>query len=502
MPADPGYSLVLTADQTLMASHTLLLDGMLAASQTTSTPPALTRGVLLPAAPHDRGQARLAPLGVRRVQAALLRDGFEAGELAVADEAHLTGVIGPATRLLAIGAGEPCGLGMNSTTMAGVAGGRIWPQALFERVLRRARQLLQAAGSEARIVVGGPGAWQLAQDPERLVALGVDHVVTGYCEAGIAAQFRQLLAGDDLPPVLSGQPPAAADIPPIRGAATMGALELSRGCGLGCDFCTLSRIPMGHLPTETILADATTNLAAGNPNLSLLSEDFLRYGGQGVNCRPEALLELLRQLRRFPVRLLQVDHVNAASVARYTDDQLRELHDLLAGDRHGLVWVNIGIESAAGELLENCGGKPKMAGVAAAQWGEFTAEQLRRLCALGYLPLASLVIGLPGETPEHLQRTLDWVRGLRDLRLTIYPLLYAPVDGTATPPRQRFTKLNWQLVRECYELNFRHMPGLYWDNQGRGGVSPAKRLLFQVLGHGQVAQWRSLLALRQWQAPA
>jgi radical SAM superfamily enzyme YgiQ (UPF0313 family) len=498
-----GVPVVLTADQTLMARHQLLLDGMLAASQTTSSPIGLLAPLLLPAGPHPGGRALVAPLGLRRVEAALLRDGFAPDEVAVGDEAHLAGLIGPETKLVAIGTGEPSGLGMSSSTMTAVSGGRIWPQALFERVRRRVLHLVRATGSRAKLVVGGPGAWQLAQDPAALAALGIDHVVGGYCEANLAELFRQVMAGADLPVLLSGQAPRPEDIPPIRGASTMGVIELSRGCGLGCGFCTLATVPMGHLPLETILADARTNLASGNPNLALLSEDFLRYGGQGVRCQPETLLGLAAQLRALPgAKLLQVDHVNVASVAQYDDGQLRELHDLLSGAPEGLCWVNIGVETASGRLLQALGGKPKMAGVAPEAWGEFAAQQLRRLCAAGYLPLVSLVLAAPAETPEDLAATLAWVRSLQGLRLTIFPVLYAPVDGSAPPTPQSLTRLQWQLLREAYEFNFRHMPGLYWDNQGRGGVSPAKRLLFQTTGHGQVAQWRYLMAKHQRRARA
>ena len=50
-------------------------------------------------------------------------------------------------------------------------------------------------------------------------------------------------------------------------------MEITRGCGLGCDFCTLAREPMRHLPVETILADARTNLNAGVRNIALITED-------------------------------------------------------------------------------------------------------------------------------------------------------------------------------------------------------------------------------------
>ena len=128
-----GYPIVLTADRSLMARYDLLFDGMLAASLTTSTPPSLLAPLLMPAARSVDGRAPFAPLGLRRIEAALLAGGFTPDEVAVVGEADLPRAIGPATRVIGICAGEPAGRGMNSTTMAGIAGGRSWPEALLRR---------------------------------------------------------------------------------------------------------------------------------------------------------------------------------------------------------------------------------------------------------------------------------------------------------------------------------------------------------------------------------
>ncbi len=109
-----GYPMVLTADRTLMASHRLLFDGMLAASQTSTTPPALLAPLLMPRTPNGGIRARVAPLGLRRIEAALIDGGFSGDDLIVVDEDHLRCAIGPATKIVAVTSGEPAGLGMNN----------------------------------------------------------------------------------------------------------------------------------------------------------------------------------------------------------------------------------------------------------------------------------------------------------------------------------------------------------------------------------------------------
>lgn len=489
-----GVPIVLTADRTLMSYYRVLLDGMLASSQTTAYPDFVISKVLLPRAPHPGGQCLVAPLGLRRIEAALLAGGVTPEQLAVVDDAHLTQVIGPQTKIVAISSGEPLGRGMNSSTMTGVAGGRIYPEVMFERLLRKVRELLNERAPEAMIILGGPGAWQVANDPEQRAALGISHVVRGYAEGNAAAIFADLLAGRDLPPIIAGKCPPGNEIPPIAGASTMGVVEISRGCGLGCDFCTLGRVTMQHLSRQTILEDVETNLRAGLSSVAILSEDLLRYGGTGLHCQPRALLSLLGLLRTLPgLRLLQPDHVNVTSIAQYDDAQLAELQWLLTGGYQRLPWVNVGIETASGRLLQANGGRPKMTGVSAEGWGEFCALQLRRLIKAGFVPMASLVIALPGETTEEAEQTLDWVRGFSGEAITIFPVVYAPLHGPA-PDTRNLSPVQWQLMREAYEFNFKWVPRLYWDSQVGAGVGVARRLMIQMLGKGNVHMWRHFLA--------
>jgi radical SAM superfamily enzyme YgiQ (UPF0313 family) len=281
-----GLPIVLTADRTLTAAYRLLFDGMLAASQTTTAPPSLFGGLLMPQGRRRGARATVAPLGLRRIEASLLAGGFTPEELAVVREDQLGQAIGAATRVIALSSGEPAGLGMNSSTMTAIAGGRIYPQALFRRLLRKVHHLNRNV--RAKIVLGGPGAWQIAGSPALRKELGIDHVVTGYAERDAAAIFRSLVRGEPVAEVVPGGWDPAVPIPPIRGASTMGVVEISRGCGLGCSFCTLARVPMVHLPPETILADVRTNVAAGLENVAVLSEDFFRYGAEGTKVNPDA----------------------------------------------------------------------------------------------------------------------------------------------------------------------------------------------------------------------
>jgi radical SAM superfamily enzyme YgiQ (UPF0313 family) len=487
---------VLTADRTMMARYAALFDGMVAASQTTTTPALILRRLLAPPVARDGLRARQAPLGLRRLEAALLRGGWDHDEVAVVRPEELTEAVGPHTRVIGLSSGDPLGRGMNSTTMTDIAGGRIHTARCFQRLTRRVAKLKRRA-PEARVVLGGPGAWQLAEDPEARRQFGIDHVVLGYCEGNAAELLRRVAEGEEASPVLHGSP--AERVPPIRGAAVMGSVELSRGCGLGCGFCTLAQTPIQHLSPETILADVETNLAAGVTSTALIGEDIFRYGGEGRGVNPPALLDLMGRLRQQPgLRLIQTDHANVSSAAQFADDELRELHRLFVGDgRHDFVWLNLGVETAAGSLLAANGGRPKMGTAPPESWGEACREQVLRLIDAGFFPLVSLVLGLPGETPDDVEKTLRWVEHLADRRLAIFPLFYAPVDDREKAFQMRdMTRAHWRLFRACYRLNFRWLPRLVWDNQAGAGAGLARRLLLQAMGRCQSAGWTALFAWR------
>lgn len=491
-----GFPIVLAADRSLTASYDLLFDGMLVASQTTTMPRVLLDTLLMPRPKTVDGVRTLtAPCGLRRIEAALLREGFTPDDVVVVDIAHVREAIGPATRVVGISSGEPIGLGMNTNTMVSFLGGQIYPQVLFEQLLAAVRARVAEAAPEARILLGGPGAWQIAGEDGARRKLGIDHVMLGYAEGNIGRTMRALLAGEDLHAVLVGEMPD--EVPPLRGAATMGVVEISRGCGLGCEFCTIADVPMRHLPMETILADARTNLDAGLANLSLLSEDFFRYGGSGTRVDPPKVIELASRVRReFPaLRLMQIDHANLCSVAQYSDAQLAELYTAMVGPvRQDFLWVNVGVETASGALLRRNGGAPKMAGLPPEAWGAFAEEQVRRLARAGFFPLASIVIGLPGETAEDVAETLAWVNRLRDARIAVTPVLYASLDGGVRPALPTMSKTHWRLIKAAYATNFRLFPSMYADNQRATGVPFPKRLLLQGMGQGQVLMMKTVFA--------
>ena len=154
----------------------------------------------------------------------------------------------------------------------------------------------------------------------------------------------------------------------------------------------------------------------------------------------------------------------------------------------------MGIGSANGKLVAaNCPGK--ISPYKPDQWEDMVKEASEKMSRTGFYSVFSLVLGLPGETGADVERTIKLVDWLKDKRAVIFPIFYEPLkqDDIAAGNKFSLKKLradHLELYSKCYEINFRKIPDLYWDNQRAGGVPWATRSLVQVLGKLEAAQWR------------
>ena len=494
-----GYPIVLTADRTLIADYKLLMDGMISSTQTTATPDFLMLGILTPALNSATLRAEQAPLGLRRIEAALLANGFTKDDVIIVAPEDIEMAIGADTIIVGLSSCDPTGTAMNSTTSPAIEGGEICCADYLANLAAKARQLL--SHKNAKIVLGGPGAWQIAENPEERERLGIDCVVVGYCENEVSPLFRYILDGEPVEEVIVCSSHEASDIAPITNPTMMGVVEISRGCGMACKFCTLSKVPMRHLPEERIVEDVRLNLAHGVENIALLSEDFFRYGSSSSGeVSYDNIVSLLSKVRPLEgLNVLQIDHANITSVAQLTEEQLRDIHTLLTGGRkEEWVWLNLGIESASGRLVRENGGGPKMRPYTDEQWPDICREQIQKLVRAGFFPLISLVVGLPNETDDDVRQTIAWVESLGEGPYAVVPLLYAPIDGTEAFTMKDMDPLRWRLYRVSYYSLLKWMPRYIWQSGVYAKVPLWRRCLLQFFGLGRIILLKLKFAYRSW----
>ncbi len=489
-------AVVLVADRTLSADYRILFDGMFATMQMTQVPEAFMRHFLAPPVPTDAdGRARTVPLGLRRVESALLKyTSLERDDVVCTTPERLADVIGPWVKIVGFSSSDPLGMGMSNTTTSNFWKGELYTRRWTRQTLEQLTALKRRHGF--KIVVGGAGAWQWIVHADKRPDVDIDVVFQGYFEASGPELFTELLNGR-----LPGHHVVEADIgadriQPICGPSLLGIVELSRGCGRGCKFCAMARHGMKHLDPDTILADLQTNVAGGLKAVVSGSEDFFRYGAKGLRPDFEKLCGLLERMRQIEgLSFMQIDHANVTSVLQLTDEQLREIRRLLTWEQPSeYLWVNMGVESANGHLVA-ANSPGKVAPFDPDDWGQMVRETADRTTRCGFFPVVSVLLGMPGETPDDVTATLELVRDLAAKNAVIFPIFYEPMASGAEADRQRFTLAKMtpehlELYRTCYEQNFKMVPKLFWDNQRAGGVSWARRAFMQTLGHGEVMTWR------------
>ncbi len=487
---------VLVADRTLSADYKILFEGIFATMQTTKVPSAAMRSFVAPRAKTDaHGRAVQSPLGLRRVEAGLLTyNGLTADEVVVTTPERLESLLGPEVKIVCFSSSDPLGRGMSNTTTTNFWGGELYTRYFSRQTLSMLLKAKERHGF--KVIGGGAGAWQWKQYPDPTAQACLDCVYEGYFEDSGPELFDAVLNGRAAQKHIIAAKTGADRICPIRGASLLGIIELSRGCGRGCHFCTIAHKKMEHLPHDLILSDLETNVAAGVRSVVSGSEDFFRYGATGLKPDFDKLRELLVEMKRVKgLSFMQIDHANITSLAQMTDEQLAEIRRLLTWEaKSKYLWVNMGAESANGRLVAaNCPGK--VAPYRAEDWEGLLYQTAERMTRNDYFGVFSLVLGLPGETPDDVARTRKFVRFLEKQNAVVFPVFYEPYAPAEIEAGKRFTLAKMsheqlELYQACYEINFKKVPLLFWDNQRCGGVSWAKRAAMRMLGKTEIIQWR------------
>lgn len=458
MKPDGGFKVVLTAERCLMSDYNgALFLGFTACAPKTLFKPFLFFRFICPLVPTENGKAKLAPCGTRKIEAALLENGFSEDEVVVASPEHLDRFIGPETKVIGITSNDPLGKGPASTTFAGPLGFikeepyDAWKfrELVTNPILRK---------YNTRIVVGGPGAWQL-EDPQMRRKLGIDVVVIGEGEKVAPELFRKIIEGEKVPEVVYGDVVEPEEMPIIKGATIGGVVEIARGCGRGCKFCLPTMQRLRSRPLEHILEEVKVNVRNDVKWITFHAEDVLRYKAHGIRANEKAVIELFEKTMKIEgVTGIGPSHFALATVAAHSK-LLSEICSIVGVPRKDRPWIagQTGIETGSPKLIRrHMPGKTLP--FRPEEWPD-VVEQAFGICKDSHwVPCGTLIIGLPGETENDIIKTMELMDRLREYKSLIVPLFCVPIAGLKGEEwfgTEKMVAVHWELMKVCWLHNLR-----------------------------------------------
>lgn len=458
-PEMTSPTIVLTADETMMSRYRWgIFVGFSTCMPQGLVPDWFYFSIFAPPVRRRAGRAVYADYGLRIVEAALAA-AFGPDEVAVVHPRDLKKVVGGRTKIIGISGHDF--LGINPPTSEFVDLINIGPP--YNRV-KFFELMRQPVMKEKTVVVGGKAAWQVA-DEAIMDKLNIDYVLLGEGELTAPELVKAILAGEQLPRIIAGKEPIAEEIPTIRGASIHGLVELSRGCGRGCSFCTPTMQRLRFKSVEHIVRDVQTNIDAGQCAILLHSEDLLRYGAKGLAPDEERLLTLIEQVTAVKgVESIGASHIALASV--YHNPALlravtERCYSALDQDWTG---AQTGIETGSARLIEkHMHGKPRPSPPAI--WPEIVVEAFGLLDDLHWFNASTIINGLPGETEDDVLATIELVEDLDRTSSLIVPLNFVSMHGPVLANEETFTiakmrPVHWQLIGTCLEHNLNVLPKL------------------------------------------
>jgi radical SAM superfamily enzyme YgiQ (UPF0313 family) len=429
--------------------------------------------------PTTDGRAGTAPAGLRVLEAVLARE-FGAASVVLCYPAQLPQFIGESTRVVAVSTHNPLGTTFAAGVYASIFGSSREPiNALYARrmfdTIRSCREQYRFA-----VILGGCGAWQIEETGTQAL-FGVDAVVSGRAESPeVVDLFRRALDGQPLPRRVDAHHTRDATqlvVPEAR--TSFGVIEMGTGCGRRCAFCQPDLNPRLSVPKDEIMKGVAANVAAGNRQISLATEDMFvwRTDDAGlpffVPNRTE-LLDLYRSIVNYPgVEQVTLSHATIAP-ALVDPDLIAELSALLL-DRSSIRLNSvsthpdgralaplIGVETGSVRLARQV-----MAGKALPfdiqDWPHVVLNGLEILNRNNWFPVCTLIVGAPGETDDDAKATLDLIceaerRGLHCLWI---PSIFTPLVRTRMEKREgiretrHLSKVQWQVIMKSWAMTSR-----------------------------------------------
>ena len=474
---------------------------------------------------HANGIAKYAPYGLRKVEAALLRDGYSKDEVVVAHPDYIERFIGPETQV--VGTYEMDPLGMGPVTMTFTYGRK--QMSYDEFYCRELHHRINAAkirsGSKAKVIAGASGTWQYNYDPAKIEEYGLYGIVEGDL-GGIGPEidgagrmfFDSLINGEmetanpfkktkfkvDIKEFVRNDrthhgrfihywdEPSVEEIPNIVNPSIHGMSEVMRGCGRGCKFCDVTLRPLRYYPVEKVQKEIEINMKYGGAkNAWIHSDDIFVYGMNPrttKNMQPnrEALEDLFKGIMETGIEHTNPTHGTLAGAI--ADERLiPNVSNIIRASPDNHIGIQCGFETGSIRLIGKYADR-KLAPYKPEEWHWVVKTAVKTLNDHYWVPAFTLIMGLNNdETPEDSWETIRLIHELETeqpgSKFTVTPLTFVPIGllekseffdigATMDPAKLGVMYKTWQ-------HNFKHGIQKFMHKVGRD--NPIKNMFFAAL---------------------
>jgi radical SAM superfamily enzyme YgiQ (UPF0313 family) len=474
---------------------------------------------------HTNGVAHFAPYGLRKVEAALLRDGYKREDVVVAHPDYVEQFIGPET--LAVGTYEMDPLGMGPVTMTFTYGRRqmSYDEFYCRELHRRINAAKTRNGSKAKVIAGASGTWQYNYDPAKIEEYGLYAIVEGDLggigpeidgiggkffddlingEMEIANPFKKTNFKVDIKEfsrngrdyhgrfIHYSDEPSVDEIPDIVNPSIHGMSEVMRGCGRGCKFCDVTLRPLRYYPVEKVKKEIEVNMKYGGlKNAWIHSDDIFVYGlnpRTTKNMQPnrEALEELFEGIMATGIEHTNPTHGTLAGAI--ADERLiPNISRIIRSSPDNHIGIQCGFETGSIRLIGKYADR-KLAPYRPSEWHWVVKSGVKTLNEHYWVPAFTLIMGLDNdETPEDSWETIRLIHELEieqpDSKFTVTPLTFVPIglleksDFFDIGSTMDAAKLG--VMYKTWQHNFRYGIQKFMRKVGRN--NPIKNLFFASL---------------------
>ena len=443
---------------------------------------------------NNNGNAKQTIYGLRKIESLLINE-FGKENVVVSHYDNLDKFIDTNTKIVGISTMDPLGLAYVSATYNSLIG--FGGEALNASEFKKLVTHPSIQKYKPKIVVGGAGSWQIRESRVQ-EKLGIDVLFQGEAEHDLVALFKKLMDGKKVDSYYIAQKPKLEEIPLIRHAASYGMVEITRGCGRGCQFCSPTTRTKYSFPLDHIMKEVEINIREGAKSIFTVTEDIFLYKSKpGFIPNREEIVKLYKSIASYPgVECILLSHASLAPVI-YDNKLLEELTPILIEKtkwhpctsklyKQPFISVEVGIETGSVRLMKKYM-KGKALPYSVDNWPELVIEGIGLMNDYDWWPLCTIMTGQPEETEDDVRATLDLIDDLRNHNAKMFytPVLFIPLKEAVLGNHHRtnlnnLTQLQWEILSRCWKNNID-----FWTPDMKWIYGP---LFF--LSHWLYARWR------------